>query len=98
MCVLVRLYAWSAHIRTIEVEVISDKPWKNPSSSVMSHKWSDVSLVMKETAFPHSLDAAGLRVSHSNVSSSICGSMHIEHYIQETREYCETIKQIIKLA
>ena len=78
MCELVRLYAWSAHIRTIEVEVISDKPLKNPSSSDMSHKWSDVNLVMEETAFPHSLDASGLRVSRSNVSSSICGRMHIE--------------------
>ena len=65
-------------MRTIEVEVVSDKTWKNPSSIVMFQRRSDFSLVMEETAFPQSLDASGLRVSWSKVSSWICGRMHIE--------------------
>ena len=68
--VLVCLYAWwCTYIRTIAVEVVSDKAAKNPSSMVMYSRWSDFSLVMEETAFPHSLDASGLRVSRRKDSS-----------------------------
>ena len=82
LCVLVLVCLYACKnidtVRTIEVEVDSDKTWKNPSLNVMSQRSRDFSLVMEETAFPHSLDASGLRVSLIKVSCWICGRMCIE--------------------
>ena len=57
----------------------------------MSQRLSDVSLVMEETAFPHSMDASGLSVSWQ--TKSVPGSVEecALSNIQETRAYCETI-------
>ena len=81
---------------TTAVKVDSDKPWKNPSS-FMFQILSDFSLVMEEAAFPHSLDASGLRVSPLKVSSWIYGRMHIEQNIQETANIVNQDNYIVTL-
>ena len=92
LCVLVLVCLYVCKnidtVRTIEVEVDSDKIWKNPSLNVMSQRSRDFSLDTEERAFPHSLDASGLRVRQRKVSSWICGRMHIVKYSRDAWILC----------